>query len=250
MKGLVTSVHRKGFYVQIDEKQEFCIVNNSFKGQGMPVVGDNVTIRQEGDKFLVLDIIERKNFISRYDHHRRRYQGFAANIDLVTVITSATAEFSTNRIRRFLSLPGDQEINKLIVLTKGDLLKDSSDIDTYIRQLREEFPETSVLAINAKDETQVRGITKYWNVGQAALLLGSSGVGKTTIINTLCGLDLRVDLTLDQSRLITGRHTTSSRNMYFTKCGRRIIDGPGIKIIGLDEQQQEQFDRHNPRQLL
>ena len=228
MRGQITAVHKTGYDVDIFGEREFCITNNSFQSDEKPVVGDWVEVSRTDDKHFVQKIHERTNFIGRYDIYKNRVQGLASNVDWLLVVTSATREFSPNRIGRFLALAGDQQVSKAIVLTKVDLIKNSKN---FLEILEAQFPNVPVLPINALKPDQVEKIYGLVKTGESVLLLGSSGVGKTTIINSLTGLDLRTKETKMGKFRDAGKHTTSARTLYHTPQGRKIIDIPGIKII-------------------
>jgi len=207
-------------------------------------VGDRVELVQRDEQYIIVDVLPRKNFIARYDHHKGKYQGFAANVDVMFVVTSANREFSPNRIRRFLALCGNQDVKKMIVLTKVDLAKNT--VKDFIQTIEKQFAGVGYVAINALCPEQVQLLLKHVKRGQSMLLLGSSGVGKSTIINTLCGMNLAVNEVKGGKHFNKGRHTTSSRNMYYTPCGRRIIDVPGVRIVGVESEvakSSEIFDK-------
>ena len=231
---IVTSVHRTGYTVNIDGKPEFCIINNSFKGDERPVVGDFVTVERVGDQILITGIAPRRNYIGRYDHYKDKYQGFAANVDTIFVVTSANKEFSSHRLRRFLTLSGGQDIDKVVVLTKID--ENKKGYGKYVKIIENEFPGVRIVAINALDKKQVEGLLEYTGEDSTVLLLGSSGVGKSTIINTLCGLVIKTKETQCERFANRGKHTTSSRNLYFSDYGIKIIDVPGVRIVGVESE--------------
>lgn len=233
--GEITSVAKTGYFVDTDT---FAIINNSFKGESPPVVGDIVVLEKKDDQFLIQSIKPRKNFISRYDHHKDRVQGFAANLGTIFIVTSANKEFSTNRIRRFLALAGDQKVRQVIVLTKVDLIT-GEELDFYKKVLKKEFTGIDVVCINSLKPTEVKKLLKFVGEGESVILLGTSGVGKTTIINTLLGKNLKTNEVKGERHGHKGKHTTSSRNMYSMPCGRKIIDVPGIKIVGTTKEDVE-----------
>ena len=226
IKGEVVSVSKTGCFVNIKGKQQFCLVKCTDK----PVANDSVVLMQREDKWFIESIVERKNFIARYDFYKERHQGIAANIDAAFIVTSANKEFSENRISRFLSLLEGQDIRKIIVITKTDL---SSSITEYEKKI-DSFDDVEKIFINAKDATDVFKILKFLKAGGTALLLGSSGVGKSTIINTLCGLELKTNAVQSERLGNKGKHTTSARTVYYLPDGRKIIDTPGVKIVGIE----------------
>ncbi|MCL2587229.1 MAG: GTPase RsgA [Firmicutes bacterium] len=228
MRGQVAAVHKTGYEVDLWGERQFCIINNSFKSDEKPVVGDFVDVQKIQDQYFIQSIEERKNFIGRYDIYKNRVQGLASNVDWAIVVTSATREFSVNRIQRFLQLGGEQQINYAVILTKVDLIKKAQ---TYLDALAENFPDIPIIQMNALKKSEVEKIYDLVKEDESILFLGSSGVGKTTIINSLTGLQLRTKETKTGKFRDSGKHTTSARTLYTTPAGRKVIDIPGIKII-------------------
>ena len=220
--GSVISVAKNGFHVLIDGKQEFCLINNSFKSDVQPIVNDTVELEKREDKYFITNIQPRKNFIARYDERYQKHQYFAANIDIMFIVTSANREFSVNRLKRFSALAEGQSIQTVIVLTKTDLKKtfDTQGIEC--------------VAMNALDKNDAIKLYQYWKPNETAMLVGSSGVGKSTIINTLCGLDLKTNDIMGIKRNNLGKHTTSARTLYLLPCGRKIIDNPGVRSVSVE----------------
>jgi len=241
MRGEVTSVSRTGFFVQIGNLSEFCIINNSYESEGNPVVGDFVGVEKREDRWIILRVMPRKNIIRRYDVERDRYQPFASNVGTVFVVTSANLEFSLSRLGRFLALLGGEDVRIVIVVTKIDLHEGEDDYVAMVKAMlakgSEDFDYSNVKAvsINALKKAEVKKLLKYVDEGASALLLGSSGVGKSTIINTLLNLDLKTNEDKGMRHSNKGRHTTSSRTLYYLPCGKKIIDVPGIKVVGVNE---------------
>jgi len=136
-------------------------------------------------------------------------------------VTSANKEFSINRVKRFLALCEGQDLRKVVIVTKVDLAREVPKINIAgVEQI-------NMNALDMKDVGKLK-----WN--GTALLMGSSGVGKSTILNTLCGLNLKTREVQGDRLANKGRHTTSARTMYFLEDGRRIIDTPGVRIVGVE----------------
>ena len=219
MNGTVTCVHRTGCEVLAENETlpAFCLL----KCSELPVVNDRVTIQRREDKLFVTQILPRKNIIARYDFCKEKRQGLAANIDTVFVVTSANREFSVSRIRRFLALAQGTNARTVVVVTKVDVTTQVPEVN---------IPGVEQININAHDAADIKKLA--WD--GTALLLGSSGVGKSTILNTLCGLDLKTRPVQGERLSNKGRHTTSARTMYFLADGRKIIDTPGVRIVGVE----------------
>ena len=239
MKGEIVSVHKTGCYVKFLDKNEqhFCLLSSSLEDR--PVVNDVVILQQREDKFFIQSIEERKNYVARYDAYKDRFQGFAANIDTAFIVTSANREFSENRIKRFLTMldVDGQEIRKMIVLTKIDLTDNTAEYLARFEELRRavacgDQSSIEILPTNALHKPDVRKLLKYFK--NTALLMGGSGVGKSTILNTLLNLDLKTREVLADRLGNKGKHTTSARTMYYLDDGRKIIDTPGVKIVGIE----------------
>ena len=233
MRGLVTGVHKTGYDVLVDKKTYFCIVNNSYSASERPAVGDIALIEKEYDQYLLKNIEERKTIIGRYDHDRNRFQVFAANVDVAFIVTSANKEFNINRVKRFLNLISEQDIRPVVVLTKKDL---ADDLSPFISQIEELEEDVDILPINAMLPEDVMKLLNFVKRGQTMLLLGASGVGKSTITNTLTGLNIRTQETQGEKHGNRGKHTTSARNLYQIpkSNGKKIIDSPGISIIATE----------------
>jgi len=229
VQGILTSVHKTGYDVFAGGKTIFCIVNNSFKSKDKPLVGDKVTIKKEQDQYLIIDAKPRKSIIGRFDHERNRFQAFASNVDVVFVVTSANKEFNPNKIKRFLSLVEDQPVKPVIVITKRDL---TNKVDEYIETAKQICK--NVIAINAMEKDEALSILDQVKRGGTLLLLGSSGVGKSTITNTLTGLQIRTQEVRSAKHGNRGKHTTSARNLYFLGDGKKIIDSPGITVVAAE----------------
>lgn len=232
LTGTVLSVHKTGYDVNVNGKPHFCITNNSFKADSKPVVNDSVTLEKSSDQYIITNILKRKNFIARYDFYKEAEQGFAANIDTLFVVTSANREFNVNRITRFLAIAGDQDIRKVIVLTKIDLTKDTKP---YLNKLKSKFGNAEHILLNATLKSDVDKLLAYIPKEGTALLTGSSGVGKSTTINSLCALNLKTRAVQDERLGNKGKHTTSARTLYFLADGRKIIDMPGVRIVGVEK---------------
>ena len=231
MNGEIVSVSKTGYHVLVDGEEKFCLINNSFRSTKPPIVNDVVEIEQREDKYFILDVAPRKNFIARFDADTQKHQYFAANIDTAFIVTSANLEFSPARIRRFMSLIEGKRIKCVIVLTKMD----TNHPAAYVARMQAGQLGVDCVAINALDPNDVGKLLTYWKPGESAMLMGSSGVGKSTIINTLGNLSIETREAQGDRRLNQGRHTTSARTMYYLQCGRKIIDNPGVKLVASQE---------------
>lgn len=161
-------------------------------------------------------------------------QLIAANVDTVFVVCSLNNNFSLNRIERYLALVKDAGAEPLVVLTKADLV---SDPQHYVQQVQALDPMLMVEAVNALDPDNREALMPWCRVGKTVALLGSSGVGKSTLVNMLMGVESAQTggIREDDDK---GRHTTTARSMHFMPSGGILLDTPGMRELQLADCEQ------------
>ncbi len=159
----------------------------------------------------------------------RRVQLIAANVDTLFIVTSCNQEFNPARLERFLSLGRAAEVTPVIVLTKADLTDDAAD---YAARVREAMPDVLVEIIDARKPEDAAHLAGWCGHGQTIAMAGSSGVGKSTLVNTLMGASAQETGAVreDDDR---GRHTTSSRSLHRMRSGSWLLDMPGMREVQL-----------------
>jgi ribosome biogenesis GTPase len=196
----------------------------------LPSVGDWVAIRpqpQEG-RATIDAILPRRSKLSRkVAGSNTEEQVIAANIDTVFLVTSLDMEFSVRRLERYLVLARDSGATPVILLNKADICP---DIESYISQVESVAIGVPVHTISAKENTGLEALQNYLLPGKTAALLGSSGVGKSTIINALMGSE-RQQVREVRASDSHGRHTTSARELIILPTGGMVIDNPGMREI-------------------
>lgn len=194
-------------------------------GTGGLAVGDWVL----HDRARVARRLEPRTEIARRvagDTSRR--QLVAANVDALAVVTSCNQDFNVARIERYLAVAAASGCLPLIVLTKADL---AGDAEGFARQARRLSPLAPVLTLDARDPEEARRLDPWCGPGATLALVGSSGVGKTTLQNALTGVEaLTRGIREDDAR---GRHTTTARTLRRTLAGGCLIDTPGMRELGL-----------------
>lgn len=156
-----------------------------------------------------------------------RLQLIAANVDTVFIVTSANQDFNVARLERYLALAHEAGVLPVVVITKADL---TTDVDAYVGRARAIRPDLLVEAVNATDGASLDRLAPWLGSGQTVALLGSSGVGKSTITNSLLGAQAQATQAIrdDDAK---GRHTTSRRSLHRIRTGGWLIDTPGMREI-------------------
>ena len=144
-------------------------------------------------------------------------------------MTSCNLEFSASRLQRFLALAQSTGVAPLIVLTKADL---ASEPTRFADQARAIAPDVPTEVVNALDARTLTGVRAWLRPAYTVALLGSSGVGKSTLLNTLAGEDVQVTRPIREQDA-RGRHTTTGRSLLRLPQGALVLDGPGVRELGM-----------------
>ena len=174
--------------------------------------------------------LERKSLLKRKRAGMERaVQLIAANIDTVFIVTSCNHDFNKARLERYIALALEAEITPVILLTKTDLCEDST---SYLDQALTLSPLVYALALNAHEDDILERLSDWCRLGQTVAFIGSSGVGKSTLVNGLRGNQKIAtrDIRMDDSK---GRHTTTARQLYMLQSGSVVIDTPGMRELQL-----------------
>jgi len=155
-------------------------------------------------------------------------QVLAANIDYVFVVTSVNHDFNINRLQRYVLLATYGRTKPLIVLSKIDVL--NSPVTPYVDQLSCAFPGVPCIVTSSVSLSGLDDIRQLLAAGKTAVFVGSSGVGKSTLVNALLGGGVQKTAALREN-IEKGRHTTSSSGLFFTPAGGMIIDTPGLREV-------------------
>lgn len=200
----------------------------------LPSVGDWVAINTvKGEKKAVIrGILPRRTKLSRKVAGRRTgEQVLVTNVDTAFILTSLNGDFNPRRVERYLGAIGECGIKPVVILSKSDL---SSKPDESAGEIAAAAPDVDIHVISALTADGIEGLSRYLGPGSTAVLLGSSGVGKSTLMNRL--LDGEVQSTLEiRSSDDRGRHATTHRRLFPLPSGGVLIDTPGIREFQLWE---------------
>lgn len=196
---------------------------------GMPAVtvGDWLLLTPEG-RFLRL--LERQSLFRRKAPGRKvDEQLIAANVDTLFIVTSLNEDFSLNRIERYLSLAHEARVEPVVVLSKADLCADPAARQREVQRLD---PLLAVETVNCLDPGEIHKLLAWCGTGRTVALMGSSGVGKSTLVNTLLGGAVQ-DTGAIRAKDGTGRHVTTGRSLHRMKEGGLLLDTPGLRELQL-----------------
>lgn len=239
----VTQVHRELYkvvsaYGEGNARLKGAFYNNTVYSEDFPAVGDFVLIRYNdiGDS-IITKVCPRKSKFSRPDYsgHAADYvktvleQVVAANFDYVFILASLNYDFNVNRILRYITVSWESGATPVVLLTKADL------VDTYeeqLKQVKEQAIGVDVFALSSVTGAGLEQLDKYLKPGNTIAFLGSSGVGKSTLVNALAGEQVMSvnSIREDDSK---GRHTTTHRQLILLNSGVMIIDTPGMRELGM-----------------
>jgi ribosome biogenesis GTPase len=177
-------------------------------------------------------LLERLSLFQRKSPGSNSAQTIAANVDTAFIVTSFNQDFNVSRIERYLALAKEADVSPVLVVTKLDQITEEQQ-EHYLEQLHEIKKHMLVVAVNALEQESCTRLDDWCDTGQTVVLLGSSGVGKTTLTNTLCAvLERTAHIREDDSK---GRHTTTERTLFFTQAGGMVLDCPGMRELQLTD---------------
>ncbi|GGO74705.1 ribosome small subunit-dependent GTPase A [Bowmanella pacifica] len=219
--------HHRNEYVLASEQGKHHLALTA----ALPVmtIGDWLLLNTDGQ---FVRLLERKSVFKRKAAGSQlAEQLISANVDTLLIVSSLNQDFKLSRIERYLTLAYEAGVDPVVVLTKLDLCHDAEEKHRLVQQLD---PMLIVESVNALDDNSCKSLLSWCKPGKTLAVMGSSGVGKSTLVNTLSGEHGQKTAAIreDDSK---GRHTTTARSMHFLPAGAVLIDTPGMRELQLSE---------------
>ena len=234
----VVAVHKDSFVVSKGNGEVFaeCAGNLLYSSNSpldLPTTGDWVLadFYDEDAHAIIHRVLSRKTLLKRKTAGRRvDFQLIAANIDVAFIMQSVDHNFNLRRLERYLAMIGESNITPIILLSKCDLISaaETAEIEKRIAAIA---PAISVLPFSNVTRQNISPLQASLSAGKTYCLVGSSGVGKTTLLNTIIGRD-QFQTREVSKRQGKGRHTTTSRELVQLESGALLIDTPGMRELG------------------
>lgn len=239
----ITEVHRSGVIADDGSTEQSITLGGSWYQQStenLPTVGDWVVLGANHD--TILRILNRMSLFKRIAAGNRiGVQLIAANIDTLFIVSSCNDEFNESRLERYLALAIEAGVEPVVVLTKTDLTNNG---DSFVDRVRSVSSTIPIETVNALDHRTLTGL-KAWITNQTTVaLVGSSGVGKSSILNSLAGRTL-MDTGSIREQDSKGKHTTTYRALQKLPDGGLLLDVPGmreLKVADIDTALSDLFE--------
>ncbi len=224
------------YFAKVTGKQMF----EASSREDYPAVGDWVAVTKLNDEQAVIEaVLPRATLLKRKHGDKNRIgekdniQIIATNIDVAFVIESVDRDYNLNRFERYFAIAENGGVKPAIIVNKIDLLTPEA-LDEKVQELIVRFPEIDIILTSTVESDGLSELKNYIEKGRTYCFLGSSGVGKSSLINTLLGGNTikTGDISAYSGR---GKHVTTARQMYFLQNGGIVIDNPGVREVGMTD---------------
>ncbi|MGE5680583.1 MAG: ribosome small subunit-dependent GTPase A [Bacillota bacterium] len=235
----VTSVNKNSYVVSDGIKEIYAeatgrFLYNSDSPTDMPATGDWVYVQFfDDDTFAVIhEIFSRKSLLKRKTAGKKiEYQVIAANIDTAVIVQALDENYNLRRLERYMVMANECRIKPAVFLSKSDLIS-PDEVELRKQDIRSIIPEIEIVSFSNRNPEDIKQINSFFESGKTYCLLGSSGVGKTTLLNNLMQQELfKTQEIRDKDG--RGKHTTTRRELIVLESGAVIIDNPGMRELGM-----------------
>ncbi|WP_250278646.1 ribosome small subunit-dependent GTPase A [[Clostridium] colinum] len=237
--GRISAQYRDIYKVIVNDNEILAKVSgkfiyNSYSKEDYPVVGDYVLLDRDNDtkgNAIIEKIFERKTVFKRKDINNGQNEILASNIDYIFVCMALNNDFNLRRLERYITVCYESGATPVVILTKSDLC---DDIESKVFEVENIAIGIDILVVSNLDKSCIKDIFNYLKCGITGCFVGSSGVGKSTLINNLLGeVKLETNGIRNDDK---GRHTTTRREMFTLKNGSIVIDTPGMRELSVDSE--------------
>lgn len=236
--GRVISEHKERYIVKTENGEFDAEITGNMRfsaknREDFPAVGDWVALTVYDSGFSIIHkILPRFSIISRQAvGHSGEIQIIAANIDYALLVQAVDRDFNINRLERYLTICYSSKVKPIIVLTKTDLINDQTKAE-IIESINQRINNIPVFAISNETQEGYEALKQVIEKGKTFCMLGSSGVGKSTLTNILSGRNVMKTDSISESTN-KGRHVTSHRELIVLENGGILIDNPGMREVGI-----------------
>ncbi|MGM0396990.1 MAG: ribosome small subunit-dependent GTPase A [Bacillota bacterium] len=233
--GRVSAVHRERYQIITEYGESWATLKGSLfyndpEVATYPTTGDFVAVRHNPDgEDIIYQVLQRRSEFSRLDSFNKTKQVVAANFDYVLILSSMNKDFNIKRLDRYIVSAWESGAEPVVVLTKSDISEDPS---IYIDAVGDNSPGVKVFAVSSVTGDGIKDLKDYLKKDSTLVLLGSSGVGKSSLVNAMAGAEIMKVKTIreDDGK---GKHTTTHRQLIVLEDGTMVIDTPGMRELEL-----------------
>ncbi len=239
----VIAIHKQRYIVRNDNniyKGEITgnLMHNATCNSDYPAIGDWVNIINiDSENIVIISIYKRLSRLERKAIGKSSdKQLIATNIDTAFITMSVNNDFNLNRLDRYISICIDGNVKPTLLLTKCDLIS-PEELNRMVKDIENRFCELETFTLSIKDKCSLKSVTDYMIMYRTYCFIGSSGVGKSTLINYLLGEE-QIETSEISDSTQKGRHTTTHRELFILKNGSIVIDTPGMREVGISVSSQ------------